>query len=143
MIITQAERSTLLDLDEDELFANLARNDPNTMAALGAAGQAHQGFLTRAELQGEVQAAGFGWNELVSSGKALFRALWDAARNIVCGAYGELTSNGGIGEVLDQVAKAIVAALNWSAFVAYLVVRAAVKGGLDNLCGLSNMPVRD
>ena len=143
MIITQADRSTLLKLDEDELFANLVRNDHNTMAALGASGQANQGFLTRADLQGQMQAAGLGWNELVASGKALFRALWDSARTIVCGAYGELTQNGGIGEVLDHVAKALVAALNWTAFVAYLVVRAAVKGGLDNLCGLSTMPVRD
>jgi len=143
MIIAQAERSTLLKLDEQEIFANLALNDSGTMAALGASSQTNKGFLTRAELQGQVQAAGLGWNELVASGKALFATLWNTARTIVCGAYDELTRNGGIGEVLDHVAKALVAAFNWSAFVAYLVVRAAIKGGLDNLCGMSAMPATD
>lgn len=142
MSIAQSDRSTLLALDQEELFANLARNDQTTMVALGASSQVAQGFLTRAELQGTMQAAGLAWNDLVAAGKALFRKLWEAARDIVCGAYGELTGNGGIGPVLDWVAEQIVARLNWQAHVAYLVVRAAVKSGLDNLCRMSAMPVK-
>ena len=135
------ERSKLESLGEDELFANLAQSRPEIAAQLGVAAHPQGAFLDREEILGQMHAAGL-WDDIVARGKAVFNQVWNEAQGAVCAVYAELAQSGSLGELLDEAAKAVATLLGLPGRVAYLVARAAIKAGLDRLCGMKAMPVQ-
>ena len=77
--ISASDRAKLLSFSEDELMANIALHDASAAAQFGIAGVANGVFATKAEMMGEMHAAGL-WGDVVAKGKAIFRKLWNEAK---------------------------------------------------------------
>ena len=138
--ISASDRAKLLSFSEDELMANIALHDASAAAQFGIAGVANGGFATKAEMMGEMHAAGL-WSDVVAKGKAIFRQLWNEAKNLVCGTYDQLAKSGDLEKVLTLLAGLLVTQLGWPNPLALLVVKAAMKHGLEQMCSVSAMPV--
>jgi hypothetical protein len=79
-------------------------------------------------------AKAMAWPDWRALGETFFQKVWPQIKGVVCDAYKEY---GGEDKAwIEQVATAILALINVGSAIAVLIVKIAIKKGLDAICGV-------
>lgn len=131
--LSEQEFGQLQANDIDDLYANLALTDAGTAGTMGLSLSSLSSMKAIMSAEGAASGGILHW--LVEKGRALFDALWPAAKSLVCAIYKEDSGDSDLKGWVAKVAAALVGLLNVTAAVAILVVSIAIKLGLDAICG--------
>jgi len=122
--MTAEEFGELQDLELNELYANLG------VAGAGAMPSITKSFKDMKEFR--LEGPGDWLAKLIQKGKEYFQQLWPQVKGRVCQLYSEGDEQAK--EWIEKAATAILAVFSISAAIAILVVKIAIKMGLDMLC---------
>ena len=119
---------TLTD-QEFAAFAGEAENDLLAQLGLAVAGTDHDpqgGFKTLNK------AKTMAWLDWRALGEAFFEKVWPQIKSTLCEAYAEYTETDK--DWIEQAATALLALINVGSAIAVLIVKIAIKKGLDAIC---------
>lgn len=131
--VTTADLETLDALDLDELYTDLALAEIGTEPNIGAALENLASVRALMTAEATADANPIRW--LINKGKAIFNRYWPAVRTTVCNLY-----NDADGDWITTAATAIAAFLGIAAAVAVLIIKIAIKLGMEMLCAADASP---
>ncbi|WP_143276048.1 hypothetical protein [Brevundimonas diminuta] len=124
IVIANTHLADLESASLDDLFGELG------MASFGADADVSSALGNLSGAKAIVLKGG--WMSFVERGIAFFRSIWPTVKPIVCAAYAEYTESDG--DWIGRIAGAILGVINVTAAVAVLILKIAIKQGLDTLC---------
>ncbi|WP_291836531.1 hypothetical protein [Brevundimonas sp.] len=118
--LTQEDFATLQSTSEEDLLGQLG------LAVMGSEGES-------ASLK-SLQAASldFSWPNFIQAGMNYFNRIWPTVKSVVCEAYEAYSEDNKAW--IEQAATALLALINVGSAIAILIVKIAIKKGLDTLC---------
>ena len=121
------------DLDLDDLYAELAIAEAGTEPDLGLALDSIA--EVRSLMSADNVAAGASLGGLIRKGKRIFNRYWPAIKDAVCKVWDEHGEEG-----IDKAAEIISSLLRLPKAVIKLILKIAVKKGMDALCDTDASP---
>jgi hypothetical protein len=121
--ITQEDFSAFAGETEDDLLAQLG-------IAVAGTELAPQGGLGSLK-----NAKSMAWPDWRALGEVFFSRVWPQIKGVLCQAYEAYTADNK--DWIEQAATALLALMNVGSAIAVLLVKIALKKGLDSLCGLN------
>lgn len=118
--ITDQDFSAFAGESEHDLLAQLG------LAVAGTDDDPHGGLETLKN------AKSMDWPDWRALGDAFFSKVWPKIKGVICGAYEEYTEDNK--EWIEQAATALLAIINVGSAIAILLVKIAIKKGLDAIC---------
>ncbi|MFN3669910.1 MAG: hypothetical protein ACK4VY_11410 [Brevundimonas sp.] len=80
------------------------------------------------------KAKNMAWPDWRALGEAFFSNVWPQIKDVLCTAYKEYSE--GDKEWIERVAEALLGLINIGSAIAILLVKIAIKKGLDALCAV-------
>lgn len=125
----------MIAISQEDFDALEGATEQDLLGQLGLAVTGSDGADQGSSLKGlRTASAALAWPNFIQIGINFFNHIWPSVKDIVCQGYEAYTADDK--EWIERAATAVLGLVNVGSAIAILIVKIAIKKGLDALCAV-------